>query len=1267
MYAIHSLLHFFLFFFIINNNTTCFYIHILQSFSIVILKEDVMPKFIEEDDPILQVKATKEFTDREEPRKVFWDKYTKMSNEMNEANPIQVISYYGFGGIGKSSLLHKLNEELKEKAPNSKTEFLDFERLTELNNNLLDILKVIRQDLKERYKFSFPIFDLVTYVYETKMGKTATKPELNSIFDDNKELGFLKDVISDIPLIGTFAKVIYYADTGKNLIQERLKNHKLRQRLLEIENSSAEEIKEHLAYYFSIDLKENLKKETVPFVFFIDTYEKLVNELTQVGDVLKNDLWLRSDEGLICRVPNVLWVIAGREKLKWQDMDESWEGTLEQHLLGTLSYTDASHFLKVAGIVNEELIHQIYNLTHGTPIYLDMCVDTFVKVKEKGNEPTINDFGEDTTSLIKRFLIYMNDTERDFTTMLAFVGEWTDDTISEISIKMLGFFSPALYHKIKDFSFITSENGKYKMHETVRDITIANASKIEKEKYTNIYQSEIDEKVKEIKKVKIANENSSNVEPRKERVQLNFYDSQEKYVKLISSTLQNVFSSKSQKEFEDKIAYLLEKIEDYEQTYQKVFFSDGIEEMLQSFSQYRNIPGYIKLETKYRINCEDEEHREKFFYYHNGKNIILDAYQQLTNVYGQGDKRALYPILDFIEKTPINWSLYKRENTIVSNLKEILEKYNMQDDVHYLKLLCGIDYIEFIKKMDDFHPKHISRLYIEVMCMAISQMYTWYSELGSENQACRYVYRNVNLIIETLEKNPSLLTGKIVKKLVKLPSICSYFEVNLVKLFDYVVSIKDAILETTDMDLIDSYYHLLLEYEHGFDLTLNNPFDMVRSKVKELLVELYERYSEIYGKDSSFVLKIKASLLKMNITLDSQNNDDIFNQMDELITTFGLYNERTINTACEIFSGIKDANEVREIAQKTTEEKRYHNFQKMISYMHLFLDKYTEIHLDKEAKNTFHNMLFLIHRVLQSYRDYFYYSHSFKVYEDEFEKYAKDVAEVYIKMDKLNIDYHRYIEEFFFRYAESCLTFGYLYPGNLFNKKYMLEGIDYLKDTLLKNEPKKFDSPNFLIAYIIYKVFELKKKVIPENVLLEVEKDVNDVGSKIYPLEEEYEKTYHNSNKFNILSKLIFFRLIENGYLCRYVEHINTLKESRDGNILYITTYASKYSHIKNIHTILINQNELVELSKNFYDQDDEKLLYEELILLLLRALFFEKEIPKKITSFIKRTKNSELIQEAEEAKKLVERLNKTRIINYGEDYLNFDDVTKLEIRKLEE
>ncbi len=86
------------------------------------------------------------------------------------------------------------------------------------------------------------------------MGKTATKPELNSIFDENKELGFLKDFLSEIPVIGTFSKIIYFADKGRNLLQERLNNKNLRQRLLQIEDLPPETLKKNLAYYFSIDL-----------------------------------------------------------------------------------------------------------------------------------------------------------------------------------------------------------------------------------------------------------------------------------------------------------------------------------------------------------------------------------------------------------------------------------------------------------------------------------------------------------------------------------------------------------------------------------------------------------------------------------------------------------------------------------------------------------------------------------------------------------------------------------------------------------------------------------------------------------------------------------------------------------------------------------------------------------------------------------------------------------------------------------------------------
>ena len=63
-------------------------------------------------------KATRKFTDREQPRKVFWDKYDSMKQNLHELDDIYIITYYGVGGIGKSTLLRKLENELIEKEKN---------------------------------------------------------------------------------------------------------------------------------------------------------------------------------------------------------------------------------------------------------------------------------------------------------------------------------------------------------------------------------------------------------------------------------------------------------------------------------------------------------------------------------------------------------------------------------------------------------------------------------------------------------------------------------------------------------------------------------------------------------------------------------------------------------------------------------------------------------------------------------------------------------------------------------------------------------------------------------------------------------------------------------------------------------------------------------------------------------------------------------------------------------------------------------------------
>lgn len=71
---------------------------------------------------------------------------------------------------------------------------------------------------------------------------------------------------------------------------------------------------------------------------FFDTYEVLVNELSGIGEPLKNDEWIRDEKrGLITNIPNVIWVIAGRENIKWGKFNHEWKDALSQHLLGNLS------------------------------------------------------------------------------------------------------------------------------------------------------------------------------------------------------------------------------------------------------------------------------------------------------------------------------------------------------------------------------------------------------------------------------------------------------------------------------------------------------------------------------------------------------------------------------------------------------------------------------------------------------------------------------------------------------------------------------------------------------------------------------------------------------------------------------------------------------------------------------------------------------------------------------------------------------------------
>lgn len=115
--------------------------------------------------------ANKIFTDREEPRESFWKNYRQYKELMQGEGEVKVLAYYGIGGIGKTTLLHKLQEEMRERIREPRYVYFDF-NIAQDARTVLDYLKT---KLTKEYGYSFPLYDLGVYAYAQKIGEGSKK------------------------------------------------------------------------------------------------------------------------------------------------------------------------------------------------------------------------------------------------------------------------------------------------------------------------------------------------------------------------------------------------------------------------------------------------------------------------------------------------------------------------------------------------------------------------------------------------------------------------------------------------------------------------------------------------------------------------------------------------------------------------------------------------------------------------------------------------------------------------------------------------------------------------------------------------------------------------------------------------------------------------------------------------------------------------------------------------------------------------------------
>jgi len=459
-------------------------------------------------------KAVKEFTDREDPQEAFERKF-RVLNE-NWKKSYYVLCYYGIGGIGKTSFVNKLCRVIRGVEGNEprlldKIECnyirYDFEAKTS-GIDKLSILLSLRKQLGEADKnFKFFRFDSAVLLYAKKSGSSIEKDETaQSLLEGNPWLDAVISTVGTVPVVGWVSGVIQAIDKSSRAVKEAISKHmdeaKYRYHLNEIDCMEMPEILGKLHEYFIMDMRYNMQYvATKPVIVFLDTYERYIDTLNREISMITEDHWLRKGNRSVIRsIPGILWVITGREKLFWAE-DDAWdepkvecpfsqmdekekeelaEKHLEQHLLGDLSLKDATGFLKKAGISNDTICRQIYDLTNGTPLFLDICVDSYHDLCGRGISIEIEQFGEDLTQLISRYLSNMNDANREMVYFLACLGTWNDESVREIAKKAttLRWYTYAKYEDFVKHSFIIKNlDGSFYMHETVRSAALKNADK----------------------------------------------------------------------------------------------------------------------------------------------------------------------------------------------------------------------------------------------------------------------------------------------------------------------------------------------------------------------------------------------------------------------------------------------------------------------------------------------------------------------------------------------------------------------------------------------------------------------------------------------------------------------------------------------------------------------------------------------------------------------------------------------------------------------
>ncbi len=445
--------------------------------------------------------AERQFVDREELIAV----YQAALREPLGTKP-HVLVFHGGAGIGKSRLRKELARQLAADTA-VLTATLEFDVPAHRQPDAA--LFFLRNTLGESGQVRFPSFD-IAYAFlwqkthpETPLrGKSGTVPRSASVkvgavqspFSEEGPLkesdSLLSQVVDDegkLPLIGLVPRI---AKLLKPVDREWWDRRGERE-LEDLPQMEPAAIVEQLPALWAADLKDNLagdkpaKTGTVPqqvrrscseglspafapgatrrAVLFIDSYEKLwetggsrqetVDRRQETEDSRqKTDEWVRD---LVKLLPEVLWVISGRQKLRWEEVEADWAKALSQHLVEALADPAARQLLASCEIADTRIQDAIIKGSQGVPHYLNLAVDTFQEIKQAGERVlTEAESANAPEELFMQFIRHLDQPEVDTLQVLSASRFWNYGLFEHLVTEYQTGYPLTAYDDLSRFSFV---------------------------------------------------------------------------------------------------------------------------------------------------------------------------------------------------------------------------------------------------------------------------------------------------------------------------------------------------------------------------------------------------------------------------------------------------------------------------------------------------------------------------------------------------------------------------------------------------------------------------------------------------------------------------------------------------------------------------------------------------------------------------------------------------------------------------------------------